>query len=771
MKRLIILCLLALSSDLYSQGALVDPSQVAANGPQVREYNFSTFPSFEVAPDLEELAQMTPEDQYSHPEYGTVPYRTQCKDCIELIDRRTVDSRYFVRSGTEGQTFYVQQIYGQLHYEDENGWLRTIDPRVRPLNAQGLYGAPEQPRPTFYDHSDGFSGIESPQGTLRYNGLTHLLTEDANGAVNLMGALNHQNMMIGEDGVMTLEAWPGIDREQIFKEGEIKTNFILKTAPQLPANAKWLVFQDHFELPPGHQLVRDNYSGAETVEGYWTGDLVLENAQGEENFRLRRPVMTDANRLKYGRVDLLDDPTATYIAYEHQVQGNTVILSIMVNADWLRHPGRIYPVKVDPLVTGTGTYAAGQRGLRYDGTCWNATNYCSHTLNVNVPGNSTLTDAYFDAQYISESWGCGIFVDCWMSEAAFRMVGPCGNSPPSPLYWTCLSPGGDAPGTCSGVGNPAFQTVSCLPPQCPNYSINFEMRGYYCFCSSSGCPTGCQRMPNNSWVVTVEARTIESAATANSVPVTSNGSCNVAQTVSANPNFGVPGYSYNWNTGPSQSSPSQSVTHTSNGTYTYQCTVTDNCGQTSVSSVNVVISDCPFPVEMANITGEVLEQSNMLYWETASEMQLDRFVVEKSFDGDHFSMIGEVRGVNEPSGSSYRFEDEWAISGKTYYRLKIVDEDGAINYSEVVSLDRVDSGERLLITYPTGREEIALNWQGKEASAGEVRLYSIQGKVINRYEYQEDAGAAMSLAIPTQSMSPGAYFLRWKGQNHKILIR
>lgn len=770
MKNLVGLFFFVLPFCVFSQEAFVGAERIASNGFAVKTNNFSTFPIFKSVPDLEELAEMTSGSYSRHPEYGTVPYRTQCKDCIELLDHRTEDSRYFVKSGTNGQTFYVQQIYGKLHYEDSQGWLRTVDPRIRPLGSDGLYGAPDQPRPTSYDHISGYSKIYSPTGDLKYNGLTRLLSYNDSGQITDLGQLNHQNMMVGEDGVKTLEAWTGIDREQIFTEGAIKTNFILKAAPTLPADAKWLVFEDRIQLPAGNQLVRDHFGGAQTTEGWWMGDLLINDADGNENFRIKRAIMTDANPSKYGRVDLLDDLTATYIAYDYHIEDEAVILSVRVNVDWLNHPGRTYPVTIDPLVSGSSTFSSGDRGMRFDATCWNDVNYCSHNLNVAVPGNSTLTDVFLDAQYNSEGWGCGIFVDCWMSEAAFRVVGPCGNSPVAPSYWTCPSPTGDSPGTCSGAGVPAFQMVSCIPPQCASYSLDFEMRTYFCFCSSSGCPTFCQYMPSNSWVMTVEARTIESLATANGTPVTYNGSCMVSQTLNANPDFGVPPYTYSWSEGPSMNSLTQSVTHSLNGTYPYFCTVTDACGQTSVSSVNVVINDCPLAVELADFTGKAVGEYNVLTWKTIAEVQHDYFVVERKKEGESFMPLDEVKGGNDSTGSDYEYLDRWPFNTEVQYRLKIVDREGLASYSEVVRLKRERQGDRLLISYMREGSLVHLSWDAQISDNGEVSLYSIAGQEVERIEFREEAGSQMEIELSTQELSAGTYFLRWKGQIHKILV-
>lgn len=769
MKLLVGILWLALPFCCFSQGAYVAPEEVAPNGPTVKQYNFLTFPTFKAVPDPGELARMTEGDFQNHPEYGLVPYRTQCKDCIELLDKRTLDSRYFVKSGTEGQTFYVQQIYGQLHYEDEAGFLRTIDPRLRPLSANGMYGAPDQVVPTYYNHLSGTTMIGKDGHQLAYNGKTHLKA-DVNGSLIDLGALNSQDFRGGEDGVKTLEAWPGIDRLQIFKESGVKTNFILKAPPNLPHGAEWMVIEDRFNLPPGFSLVPDQHQGSMTSEGYWMGDLSILDAEGSSAFHIKRAVITDANTSKYGRVDLLDDPTKTVVAYDYRIDGEEVILSIRVAADWLNHPGRIYPVTVDPLVTGSATYSAGIQGLRYDATCWNDVNYCSSSMTVNVPGQSTLTDAFLDAQYVSEVFGCGIFVDCWMSEAAFRVVGPCGNSPPTPFYWTCLSPGGDFAGTCSGVGNPAGSTVTCVPPQCANYALNFEMRSYYCFCSATGCPTACQFMPNNSWMMTVEARTIESASTANSTPVTFTGSCNVPLNVEAVPSFGVPSYSFNWNQGPTPSNPVQTVSHGTNGTFSYICTVTDACGQTSLTTVNVVVNDCPLPVEWAHFSGKAAESTNILDWSTAVELQVDHFQVERSVVGGDYLQIGRVESQQSGGNAQYTFEDSWPLAS-AHYRIKSLDVNGAFQYSEAILINRDPREEVLQLAYDPHSMVVTASWTGMSQTKGKISLYTVDAKEVAQADYVEGVGTAMQIQLPVGDLASGVYFLRWKGKNHKLFVR
>ena len=74
----------------------------------------------------EELLDNTPEQYRSNPDFGILPINAP-DDCYELIQKRTLDSRYYVKNNTGGKVFYTQQSYGPINYVDPNGYLRAID--------------------------------------------------------------------------------------------------------------------------------------------------------------------------------------------------------------------------------------------------------------------------------------------------------------------------------------------------------------------------------------------------------------------------------------------------------------------------------------------------------------------------------------------------------------------------------------------------------------------------------------------------------------------
>ncbi len=98
--------------------------------------------------------------------------------------------------------------------------------------------------------------------------------------------------------------------------------------------------------------------------------------------------------------------------------------------------------------------------------------------------------------------------------------------------------------------------------------------------------------------------------------------------------------------------------------------------------------DSSLPVTwMAFEAFENEDQEVELHWSTASELNNDRFEIEKSFDGHTFDVIGQIVGNGTSNTlSDYQFTDTDPFNGINYYRLRQVDYDGTDDYSELVSV-------------------------------------------------------------------------------------
>ena len=113
-------------------------------------------------------------------------------------------------------------------------------------------------------------------------------------------------------------------------------------------------------------------------------------------------------------------------------------------------------------------------------------------------------------------------------------------------------------------------------------------------------------------------------------------------------------------------------------------------GITSFSPWGVARPSAPLPVELISFEVKKDSESSVLEWLTATEINSDRFVIERADFSYDFKPIGEVFAAgNSESIVNYLFRDNAPHSGINYYRLKQLDFDGTYEYSEIKSMFRL----------------------------------------------------------------------------------
>lgn len=222
------------------------------------------------------LAKSSSAEAKQHPEYGIVPFNTQCNNCVELVDKRTVDSRLFIDANNSGH-FYSQKSYLPLHYkQSENDIWRTIDPRLHPDEANpGVYIAEHQPVPAKCDLNRKTTSLTERGTEFEFNRNLSLYFFNDKVAYTKAEEGNYTNATIGEEGLLVKNMWPGIDMQQVFTEGTVETNYIINATPKLPITDGWMVVEDHFTLPEG-VTIEESKDGEHLENGYYRGRLHFE---------------------------------------------------------------------------------------------------------------------------------------------------------------------------------------------------------------------------------------------------------------------------------------------------------------------------------------------------------------------------------------------------------------------------------------------------------------------------------------------------------------
>lgn len=119
---------------------------------------------------------------------------------------------------------------------------------------------------------------------------------------------------------------------------------------------------------------------------------------------------------------------------------------------------------------------------------------------------------------------------------------------------------------------------------------------------------------------------------------------------------------------------------------TYTLSVSDNGFCVSEFSLEVEIIACILPIELEYFKGTEQDCEAILTWGTATEENISHFEVEESTDGTTFIEIGRVAAAgNSDVAQDYSYTDT-QLSEINYYRLRIVELDGRVTYSEVLTI-------------------------------------------------------------------------------------
>lgn len=124
------------------------------------------------------------------------------------------------------------------------------------------------------------------------------------------------------------------------------------------------------------------------------------------------------------------------------------------------------------------------------------------------------------------------------------------------------------------------------------------------------------------------------------------------------------------------------------GTWYNVCyTWTPNCAQFSACPL---IYTSALPVELLEFKVSIGKESNLVKWSTASQSEVDSFIVDKSWDLYQWTNVGTVQGAgNTNSVMDYSMEDIDLSTGILYYRLSEKLYSGQVNVLKTVSSRRI----------------------------------------------------------------------------------
>ena len=354
-----------------------------------------------------------------------------------------------------------------------------------------LFSATKQSFPVTLDLNTGWGKV----GLMRYRALSVL-------GKKIPGLKPGTDPAIFEQQISA-----GIIRKTEFKHNALKTSVFLNN---IPTDIHAWTIQEQFELPAGAKIVRDQE----------TKDLLRVELE-QKVMGLVYPAWLKDAQGQYAQAE-----------YEFQVDGNQVSLITLLPKDWILDPSRVFPVEIDPLVTGpTSIFGGG-----FMPSC-DIPNFYVDSILVTIPAMVTVTGAFVTGSYFASP-----FTGATMANGTMFFSSACGNTP----QLTVAPPIGNTPGTayCSNQDYRSPLTC-CLPSACTTQTFWVKMH----IGRNIGGP-GCNYSyiyydMNSPWPfsVYIEGRTIETANTGWILTPTEQCSDDCEVKIRAFARYGVPPYS------------------------------------------------------------------------------------------------------------------------------------------------------------------------------------------------------------------------------------
>jgi hypothetical protein len=150
----------------------------------------------------------------------------------------------------------------------------------------------------------------------------------------------------------------------------------------------------------------------------------------------------------------------------------------------------------------------------------------------------------------------------------------------------------------------------------------------------------------------------------------------------------------------------------------------------------------------------------LLTWTTASEQDASHFEIERSSDGKTFDKIGEIKAKG--TANTYNLTDADPLSKITYFRLKMVNNDGTFSYSKIISLSM--DNDLIVKAFPNPMANELTIETVSNAKHVQIDVIDILGRRI----FHQNTEGSNSLTIKTLDWQSGVYILTVKDDKNEL---
>lgn len=211
---------------------------------------------------------------------------------------------------------------------------------------------------------------------------------------------------------------------------------------------------------------------------------------------------------------------------------------------------------------------------------------------------------------------------------------------------------------------------------------------------------------------------------------------------------------------------------TTTGTYNLVVEANDFSGcPVATAAAALTVDAVTLPVRFLSVAAHKTAAGNKVTWVVASEQQVKHYVVERSADCYRYEPVGVItHNPTNAAENQYVFTDVAAREQKYCYRIRQVDENGSVTYSNVVTVQANELAAVSLFPNPAQHQAV-LNVTSNRNEIIAIEVMDVAGKVMSRQKVQVQKGANAIRMANLATYGKGTYVVRLVTQEEVKLLK
>jgi hypothetical protein len=166
------------------------------------------------------------------------------------------------------------------------------------------------------------------------------------------------------------------------------------------------------------------------------------------------------------------------------------------------------------------------------------------------------------------------------------------------------------------------------------------------------------------------------------------------------------------------------------------------------------------PVNLTTFGAIVLNNNKVkLDWTASDEVGLREYEVQRSINSTTWEPIGFVSAKNQSGQVKYTSWDYTPLQGRTYYRLRIVDNNNNSRFSQLAPVT-IKGGVVDIVVFPNPVDKTSvLRIEAGENAEVKLKIYNENGAELSSYKVIINAGEN-KIPLETERLPNGIYMLR-----------